>query len=341
MNDNEFDEFISSIFSKEIKEPPEFENAIKNAFKDKKSFFMKSKIIKTISTICLCIVLLSGFVYAKDIEKYVKSFFTNSTEAIDIAIENGYVQTNDMDFVYDKNIGVKVDDLIIDELSLNLSFSIEVNDENIKLVRFKNFIITNDKNRKIYETELKYANTLEELALVNSLDWSVMPEKVSDNTFKDSIRMGFREEREEFDKLYIDIKSMDITFIDDTHEIIDGNWKIEITLTDKMKRKNINYYCFEEENKYIENCTARVDATGVIINLKFFEPVEKEKIDLSTNEWCVIKNNGKNYKAQFIQGGTDEFVLNFEEIGKFSIADKLELYLKPFDMTFFLVQNDE
>lgn len=341
MNDNEFDEFISSIFSKEIKEPPEFENAIKNAFKDKKSFFIKSKIIKTISTICFCIVLLSGIVYAKDIEKYVKSFFTNSTEAIDIAIENGYVQTNDMDFVYDKNIGVKVDDLIIDELNLNLSFSIEVNDENIKLVRFKNFIITNEKNRKIYETELKYAKTLEELALVNSLDWSVMPEKISENIFKDSIRMGFREEREEFDKLYIDIKNMDITYLDDTHEIIDGNWKIEITLTDKMKRRNINYYCFKEENKYIENCTARVDATGVIVNLKLFESIDKEKVDLNNNnEWCVIKNNGKTYTAQFIEGGTDEFVLNYKEIGKFSIGDKLELYLQPFDMTCFLIKNE-
>ena len=53
-------------------------------------------------------ILTTGVVFAKDIVNFVTSLFTNSTPAIDTAVENGYVQNIDMDYVYSNDIGVKV-----------------------------------------------------------------------------------------------------------------------------------------------------------------------------------------------------------------------------------------
>ena len=41
---------------------------------------------------------------------------------MDTAVENGYVQNVDMDFIEDNNLGVKVDYVLMDDHNLNISF---------------------------------------------------------------------------------------------------------------------------------------------------------------------------------------------------------------------------
>ncbi len=94
------------------------------------------KIKKGIGIAACFAILFSGIVYAKDIENYFKKIFNNSTEAIDKAVENGYVQQENMDYTYDKEIGIKVDNLVLDDLNLDISFNFETKKENIKSIRF-------------------------------------------------------------------------------------------------------------------------------------------------------------------------------------------------------------
>lgn len=101
-------------------------------------------------------LITTGLVFAKDISEFVTKFFTNSNKAIDAAVENGYIQTEEMDFVYDKDIGVKLDSLVLDDLNLNISFNFETKKENIKSIRFENFNITNDNNKVVFRSEFEY-----------------------------------------------------------------------------------------------------------------------------------------------------------------------------------------
>ena len=108
------------------------------------------KIKKGIAVAACFAIVFSGIVYAKDIEQFIKNIFNNSTEAIDLAVENGYVQQNKMNYIYDKEIGIKVDNLVLDDLNLDISFNFETKKEDVKSIRFNDFIITNDNGKVVF-----------------------------------------------------------------------------------------------------------------------------------------------------------------------------------------------
>ena len=76
-----------------------------------------------------------------------------------------------MDYTYDKDIGIKVNSLILDDLNLDISFNFETKKENIKSIRFNDFVIINENEKIIYQSEFKSVKNDEELPLYNSLTW--------------------------------------------------------------------------------------------------------------------------------------------------------------------------
>ena len=149
---------------------------------------------------CL-IIMFSGIVYAKDIERIIRNIFTNSTEAIDVAVENGYIQENVSEYTYDKEIGIKVDSLILDDLNLDVAFDFETKLENVKSIRFKDFTIkTNDKT--LYKSNVEYVENLNELLLYKTINWINEPIKINTTTFKDSIIFGLKGSSKEITNLY-------------------------------------------------------------------------------------------------------------------------------------------
>ena len=87
---------------KEIIEKLKFKIAISEIKKEtRNNISKKRKFInkKLVIAACACLVLTTGFVFAKDIEVYVRSLFTNTNKAIEDAVENGYVQKEDNEYV--------------------------------------------------------------------------------------------------------------------------------------------------------------------------------------------------------------------------------------------------
>lgn len=340
MNDNELDNLIKNIYSKKINEPPEFEMAIRNAFKDKKKLLIKQKIMKLASVICSFVVMLSGIVYAKDIEKYFKNLFTNTTESIDSAVENGYFQNIDMDFVYDNDIGIKADNLVLDDLNLDISFCFKTNNPNIESIKFKDFIIKNDNDKKIYESEIQNVDLIEDVSLFTSLNWSNKPVKLSDTIFTDSILFGIKQEKERFNELYFDIKSLSLTYIDGRIENLQGNWKFNIILDDKMKKSDEIYYTILEENEFVESCTGTLSATGMIIELYLNSDFDEQLIN-SGEDIFVLENNNDTFSFDMCREDVIEsktrFILTYNNIGKFmGNNDKFQLHIKPYNTTIIL-----
>lgn len=340
MNDNELDNLIKNIYSKKINEPPEFEMAIRNAFKDKKKLLIKQRIMKLASVICSFVVMLSGIVYAKDIEKYFKNLFTNTTESIDSAVENGYFQNIDMDFVYDNDIGIKADNLVLDDLNLDISFCFKTNNPNIEAIKFKDFIIKNDNDKKIYESEIQNVDLIEDVSLFTSLNWSNKPVKLSDTIFTDSILLGIKQEKESFNELYFDIESLSVTYIDGKTETLQGNWKFNIILDDKMKKSNEIYYTISEENEFVESCTGTLSATGMIIELYLNSDFDEELIN-SGEDIFILENNNNTFLfdmcRQDIIDSKTRLILTYNNVGKFmGNNDRFQLHIKPYNTTIIL-----
>ncbi len=341
MNNNELDNLIKNIYSKQISEPPEFEMAIRNAFKDKKKIFIKQKIMKLATVMCSFVVILSGIVYAKDIEKYFKSLFTNSTESIDSAVENGYFQAIDMDFIYDNDIGIKVDNLVLDDLNLDISFCYTTSNKNIKSICLEQYKIFGDNEELIYE----YNRDKASVGLANYVN------RAEKHEFDESILFGLRRGEYNFNKIYFEINSLTVSYIDNNREIIKGKWNFDIKLSNQMKKNSSIYYALEEENEYVKSCTGILSETGLLINLELKNPIEKINKHIDICELFNLRNNNIEYKMENIEvlqiGGNieniyaSEFSFKYGDVGKYSSnidLEKFELYIVPLDISIFLTR---
>lgn len=318
----------------------EFKGENDMAVNKKRNFIIK----KGLGIAACFAILFSGIVYAKDIENYFKRIFTNSTEAIDKAVENGYIQEENMNYVYDKDIGVKVDNLVLDELNLAISFNFETKIENIKSIRFNDFTITNDNNKVVFRSEFKSVENIEDLPLYNSADWSSGSEKLSETTFLDSIVLGLRPEREDFKELYFDVESIQLTYTDDTQEIIEGTWKFDVSISDEMRKSTIVVYNMAEDNEYIESCTATMSNTGTIIELNSkveIPDISYERDGTSMPLLIHLDCNGTTYETREVHYNESYMKIKFEDVSNFIVSsDKLELYLDFFDTIIILVEEN-
>lgn len=129
----------------------------------KKTYFNKKPIIAA----CTFLTLSTGVVFAKDIENFIKNNFGLGS-GIDTAVENGYIETPEMDYLPSKalnnniehtendgiiltdiNSNIKIDDFLMDDYNLSIDFSI-IMDNDIK----KNIDISIDNNVKIIFPDL-------------------------------------------------------------------------------------------------------------------------------------------------------------------------------------------
>lgn len=343
-----------------LKEELEYMIAISKMRKES-DITMKNKrniMIKKGIGIAACFaILFSGIVYAKDIENYFKKIFNNSTEAIDRAVESGYVQQENMDYTYDKDIGIKVDSLILDDLNLDISFNFETKKENIKSIRFNDFIITNDNNKVVYQSKFKPVENIDNVPLYNSVTWMNEPIKVTDTVFTDSILIGLRAEKEDFKELYFDVKSLQLIYMDDTEEIIDGTWHFNVVISDEMKNSTNITYTLLEENEYVKSATAILSPTGMFLDLKLKEPIDYDSMFEKARSGEITENEMYNFilkykNKTFIPGlktggvarnsdGTIDTTVEYENISSFNEKfDEFEVYIVSFDSTITFVREE-
>lgn len=306
----------------------------------------KNYAVKTIVAACAGLVLTSGIVFAEDIEKIVKNLFSNSNEAINQAVENGYVQKVEEHFVYDKDIGIKVDNLVIDELSLNVSFEFEAKNENIKLVRFNKFIISTDTGEKIYDSDQQYETSIENVYTAQTVTWNKQPQKVADNIFTDSILFTLGERSREKNELYFKIQSVDITYQDDTKEELYGEWNFDVKITEEMRKSQSIKYKLQEPNENVENCTATLSPTGLKVEIILKEVLNTnqflyENADKVHGSMFFYYKEGEEFiYPAFVSGSQTKFSMNYDNISSLSeIPEKIEIYLDPFWSSIFLVKE--
>lgn len=310
----------------------------------------KNYITKTIVAACFCIMLTSGLVFAENIENYFKKIFSNSSNAIDAAVESGYAKKVDMNFVKENNIGIKVDNIILDELNLDISFCLESDRTNIKSFDFTDITITNEFDKKIYSSILEYTDKSEEVQIAKTSKWRIDNTIYETNTImKNSLLLGLREGKNNFNKLKFDIKSINLILEDNSTITVDGNWNFEVFINEDKNIANNVKYVLLEENKHIKECTAVLSTTGLKINLKLFDTLDPKEYILNNldkiNDTGIFyfKYDSENISPSDINTKNTEkteYTLRYDDIGLFnSNLEKIELYLEPFGETIVLTKE--
>lgn len=162
---------------------------------------VKKNIFKFASVACLMLVLTTGVVFAKDIEKFIKYYFGND-KLINEAAERGYVEEVSMnsvetentivqnesgEIVDDVDVSVKIDEFLIDDANLSMNFSFEfdakVKDvfdlDNVQFMTLQDLIVFDEKNKILYTNCNKV--DFERMCKVYKLDYTFDDYYLNDN----------------------------------------------------------------------------------------------------------------------------------------------------------------
>lgn len=327
---DEFEKNIKNILSQDIEIPEHYTNAIKTAFDKKKKH--SYNLFKVAAAICIGITTTGGIVFAT--KKYIKDTKEKSFgigKEIDTAIENGYIQNTNMDYVSSNvitiegkqyTIGTKITDFLMDDINLSAHFEFEFTDdinEIVNLAKLTNIeiadlIITDENNNIIYnndkesferfctENNLEYKfNEFNEHYYANGLNSFVNYKQGNNIAF--TYNMYTSGQYPKSKKLNIHFTKIKLQE-ENNVIILKGNWEISVDVPEKMyNRKAVSYKVTNCSNSDFNVITAtlyedRFELGAVISNMK--KPDDSELIEL-LNQYPegINENTDKETREKF------------------------------------------
>lgn len=272
--------------------PSSTQNVIKTAFNNKNKSSMEKYIYKFAIYFISILVLTTGVVFAKDIVNFISSLFTNSTAGIDEAINNGYVQNVNMDFVYDNDIGIKVDYLVVDERKLDISYVYEnLKAENISSIAINEYNIRDDNNNLLY-----YENNSKIVDFDTVIsDYTRTEEQILDSNkmYRESILYTI-DNFPKLEKLIFEITSITLN----RKDVINGNWLFEVYLQqDMLDNKNDTYIV--SYNEYVKEITTDLSETSFKIEITLNTAYDDEFLK-EPNNIILTNKMDEEYKIKYI-----------------------------------------
>lgn len=311
-------------YFEELKENQEIpistRNAINNAFKREKINKVKVKIPRIVAYLCSIIIIFTGVVFANEIVNFVKSLFINTTDSIDKAVENGYVQQINMDYIYDNNIGIKIDNIIIDDTNIDISIVYKVNDASIELIELYEYEIRDQNNNLIYELNTNNNELSEGSHLIKYND-SV---KLDNNEFNESLLI-VSNKFNNYNKLRFKINSIRIKKNNEFY-IQSGKWIFEQDIDTKvLNRKKYTYII--DFNNVFESYDINITETSLKMELFFKNNINNDLIKQKDN--IILRDKSGNcYEYSILKVIQNKLYLEYD-IGLYNEnIEELELILK-------------
>jgi len=329
-NYDEIDKMLFEYFDKDNEIPASTKNIIHNAFnlpvcKRKKQFSINN--IRKVAILLISFsIMTTSIVFAKDIVNFISKIFTISTKGIDIATENGYVQNVDMDFIFDNNIGIKTEHLVIDESNLDVSFTYYTDIPEIAHMKINEFIIRDEKDNIIcFELD-------DNSDIQNELNFSCTrnnPQNIGNNQYNESI-LCHSPELPKINSLTFEIISF--ILIDNNKEIkCNGDWLYTIDIDDNIMKRTTEKYS-TSYNKYIKNISTNLSETSLKIELDLNDTVNEDTL-LEIDSISLTNSNNKKYDYIYKnfnigENNTTHLILEFD-ISKYSEnINFLNLFIK-------------
>lgn len=247
---------------------------LKNIFRRWGEYTMKKRVIITTA---LAIFLVSGVAFATNINS-VKNYFRGLGGGIDSAVEHGYIENTEMNYI-DKNASVsnepdkiidslnveaKIKNFLMDDYNLSVEFNFKFDDEinryvdldNIHNIELKDLIVRDEENNIIYagsdeEAFNEYCNNynleykfgeFNENYLNNGLNWFTSYHN-KENKIVEVMYNMYTDQYPKSKKLYFSFGKMDI--IEENNETItelNGKWEIELDVPEKMYNRTTESY---------------------------------------------------------------------------------------------------
>lgn len=236
-------------------------------------------------------VITATTVYAKDIVNFISKIFTNSNSGIDKAVDNGYVQNVDMDFIKCGDIGVKVDYLLMDDKNLDISFVYKYYGDDVAFdsMTFGNLTIKDEEDNVLYCT----SPNIVENNLIKTNTYSYNNQQLTnDHSFRNSILIT-SQKLPASKILHIELSQVALT-LNAERTYIDGNWNFSICIDDKFVIRD-SYEYSSTESPYVDNIVTSLNSTALSIELKLNTLFDEATL-YRRNSIVLTDENGNKYR---------------------------------------------
>ena len=343
---NNFDEFLKDQINKEINVPSSLNYKIKDTCNElKNSAYKKSNVygLKNIGIAACLLVVFSGVVFAKDIEKVLKDKF-NLGKGVVTAVENDYSgKIESTEFLEVKSKVIK-DDSVVDEVMVK-AYPKEVlmNDTTINVLF--DFQISNNINKYLEVIDIKDGNiNYETSSIIEIIDMNIIDESGNvlyknfndiDNIYTNSFTLGdakLDENNINFElmsnissnEMFPKSKKLIISFNkirlcdewSDKEVFIEGKFNFDIELPSKITQRTSTYYKVKSvSDDRFEVYEAKAHETGFEVGVKIKDSIKPK---YSEELLYIDKKLEKLEKSEFIKAleSKDEFLKIFKD-GKY------------------------
>ena len=106
--------------------------SISNFLEEDNEVMKKSKhsIYRSVAVACCTVILMTGVVFGKDIGTFIINLFGyNASDGVQTAVDNGYLEKVETDFIESDGIAFAVDSFLIDDYNLDINFKIKLSDK--------------------------------------------------------------------------------------------------------------------------------------------------------------------------------------------------------------------
>ena len=286
---------------------------------------------KAVTATCIGIILISGVVFATNFEK-IKEYFDsrNIGKGLDSAIEKGYIENTNMDYIHEdgtlinsnkeiiNNVGLdaKIENFLMDDNNISVEFNFKfdemineyINLDNIDKINLDDLIVRDDNNTILYSSTDK--ETFENYCNENNLNYDNY--KIDNYFYNSGLNSFFSKHNKNtneanliyniYSNNYPKSKQLNFSFKtitisqEDKEITLTGNWDIQIDVPEVMYNRSYESYKVTYcNNKNFEIYAANVSETGFEIG-----------IIISNIEKVEFPEELKNIQKEIIASGKDK-----------------------------------
>lgn len=252
-------------------------------FEEKKIHKFNYSFSQKVAAIFICCFVISSCAFAGDIGDIITKVFSNQDKNIEFAVENGYVQNIEMDYVESNGISLKADYFYLDDYYMYIAFDVKA-DREFNEVQLNEFEIKDENDNVIYSNVEIYGDVLLQSETKKMTNKSgIMLLKLS----------KFRENFFSYSKLIVTIRNIEIKDIDNFYEVA-GNWNISLPVeNNNIELEESEYYLTSEQ--LVDNYKIEFKNNNLKIVLNFNDDYMKN-FNISKSNLYLEDENGNIYE---------------------------------------------
>lgn len=351
--------------NKKLKDTIKLKIAISNIDDDIVMKNKKNYATKRIGIAACLVFALTGAVFAKDIENFVKTKFALG-QGIETAVENGYIEnpetnfiesntslinSNEQKVVNDINTSIKIKDFLMDDYNLSVKFDFQfdkkieefISLDNLYNIELSDLIIIDEEKRIIYSSANQ--EDFEKYCIEKNLNYKY--QKFNDNymnnglnTFLDSydansntLTFTYNMYAEGYPKSkHLNFTFGKINMVENQSEnsiTLTGNWEIDIDIPEKMYNRSEEYYKVVScENDNFKVYASKLTDTGLEIGIKILNIEKPEK-----PKELAQKESELNEKGSYSFGTKEQFLELFGDEKYLKMYEEYHAKSQPINVT--------